>query len=86
MASDIRLFIADDHRGFRMALRRILEKDPQCRIVGKADDGEMALSLMPQCGADVAILDIEMPNKDGCDVVRAMHRQRWAIKVVFLKM
>lgn len=86
MADEIRVLIADDHRIFRRGLRQILEKEPQFRVVGEAEDGEMALRLIPACGADVAILDIGMPNKDGFDVLRAIRQQHWPIKVIFLTM
>lgn len=86
MTSQIKLLIADDHAIFRHGLRQILEKDPDLKIVGEAADGEAALRLLPNCGADVAILDIDMPIKDGFDVVREIREQRWLIQVVFLTM
>lgn len=84
MASDIKLLIADDHPIFRHGLKQIIEKDPHLKVVGEAEDGETALELLPKCGAEVAILDVDMPNKDGFDVVRAIHQQHLRVEIVFL--
>jgi len=86
MAMEIKLLIADDHPIFRHGLKQIIEKDSNLRVVAEADDGEMALGLLAKCGAGIAVLDVDMPNKDGFDVVRAMGQQRLRIPVIFLTM
>jgi DNA-binding NarL/FixJ family response regulator len=86
MTTPICIFIADDHPIFRQGLKMILEKDPQLKVVGEADDGDAALSRLAQCGAQIAILDVDMPNKDGFEVVRELRRQRVRVEVVFLTM
>jgi len=86
MASEIKLLIADDHPIFRQGLKQIIEKEPDLKVVAEAEDGEATLRHLPKCGAEVAILDVDMPNKDGFDVVRAMRQQHWRGEVVFLTM
>jgi len=86
MSGEIKLFIADDHPIFRQGLKQIIEKDAQLKVVGEADDGDAALERLTQCGAQIAILDVDMPNKDGFEVVREMRRQRMRVEVVFLTM
>jgi DNA-binding NarL/FixJ family response regulator len=86
MPSEIKVFIADDHPIFRQGLKVIIEKDKQLKVVGEADNGEAALQDLKRSGAQIAILDVDMPNKDGFEVVREMHRQRIRVEVVFLTM
>ena len=86
MPAEIKLFIADDHPIFRQGLKVIIEKDKQLKVVGEADDGEAALEDLKRSGAQIAILDVDMPNKDGFEVVREMRRQRMRVEVVFLTM
>jgi two-component system, NarL family, response regulator DegU len=86
MPAEIRVFIADDHPIFRQGLKLIVEKDSQLKVVGEADDGEAALEDLKRSGAQIAILDVDMPNKDGFEVVREMRRQRMRAEVVFLTM
>ena len=86
MPAEIKVFIADDHPIFRQGLKLIIEKDSQLKVVGEADDGEAALEDLKRSGAQIAILDVDMPNKDGFEVVREMRRQRMRAEVVFLTM
>ena len=86
MPAEIRVFIADDHPIFRQGLKLIIEKDSQLKVVGEADDGEEALEDLKRSVAQIAILDVDMPNKDGFEVVREMRRQRMRAEVVFLTM
>jgi DNA-binding NarL/FixJ family response regulator len=86
MATEIKLLIADDHPIFRHGLKQIIEKDPGLKVVAEAEDGEIALELLPKCGAGIAVLDVDMPSKDGFEVVRAIGQQRSRIPVIFLTM
>lgn len=84
--AEIRVFIADDHPIFRQGLKVIIEKDRQLKVVGEADDGEAALEGLTHSSAQIAVLDVDMPNKDGFELVREMRRQRMRVEVVFLTM
>lgn len=86
MRNEIKLFIADDHPIFRQGLKQIIEKDTQLKVVGEADNGEAALERLAQCEAQIAILDVDMPQKDGFEVLREMRQQRIRVEVVFLTM
>jgi DNA-binding NarL/FixJ family response regulator len=84
--SRIRVVIADDHPIFRSGLRQIVTGDPAFEIVAEAPDGEAALQCIHETRPDVAVLDIDMPKKDGFDVVRAMEECKLSSAVVFLTM
>ncbi len=86
MSNPIRVLIADDHPIFRHGLRQIIEQAPQLLIVEEAEDGETAWRKLLTCGAQVAVLDIDMPGRDGFEVARAIRDQRLKVAVVFLTM
>ncbi len=86
MNADIKIVIADDHPLFRRGLRQMIETDLRLKIVGEADDGEIALQRIQETKAEIAILDVAMPNKDGFEVVRALREQQVPVEVIFLTM
>ena len=64
----IRVVLADDEHLTRDAVGRLLGMEADLEIVGQAADGDEALSLIDALVPDVALLDIEMPGRDGADV------------------
>ena len=65
----MRVLIADDESTARKGLRSLLALEPDVSIVGEATTGEETEALLRSTGADVLILDIQMPRKSGLDVV-----------------
>ena len=59
--------IVDDHRSFRDAARRVLER-AGFEIVGEAADGESALETIPGLRPDVLLLDVQLPGLSGFEV------------------
>jgi DNA-binding NarL/FixJ family response regulator len=66
----IRVLLADDHAIVRAGIRQFLESAPDIEVVGEAEDGEQAKSLIQAEGPDVAVLDIQMPKATGIEVTR----------------
>ena len=66
----IRVFIADDQLLIRQGVRTLLEMDGGITIAGEAGDGEETIQRVPTSAADVLLLDIRMPRKNGLDVLR----------------
>ena len=75
------VLIVDDHPGFRLSARRILEADGY-EVVGEAGDGadaiEAARSLRPQ----IVLLDVNLPDLDGFEVARALSAERPSPRIV----
>src|ERR1051325_2386374 len=86
MASEIKVFIADDHPIFRLGLRQIIEREPQLIVVDEAEDGETAWQKLRTTDADVAILDVDMPGRDGFDIARAVCEAQLKVALIFLTM
>jgi DNA-binding NarL/FixJ family response regulator len=86
MKTEIRIVIADDHPVFRVGLRNVIETDPRLKIVGEAEDGEVALEQIETFQPDIAILDMEMPNKRGFEVMQSIQERKLPVAVIFLTM
>ena len=82
----MRIVIADDHPIVRKGLREVLEEEDGFAVVGECGDGEAALALVEAERPDVVILDVDMPKKDGFDVVRALKQAGPGPEVVMMTM
>lgn len=65
MNKRVTVFIVDDSALMRRELKRIIDSDPDCRVVGSAADGEEALEKIQSLNPDVVTLDINLPGMDG---------------------
>jgi two-component system nitrate/nitrite response regulator NarL len=68
----IRIVIADDHPIFRDGLRRLLESEPDLKVVGEACDGAEAVKLARQLKPEILLLDLAMPRHPGLEALREM--------------
>jgi two-component system NarL family response regulator len=78
------IILADDHQLFRQALRAMLEREPEMRIVAEASNGEDLLAIARERTADVACVDIGMPGINGIEATRRLLAIRPEIKVIGL--
>lgn len=86
MTGEIKVLIADDHPIFRHGLRQIIERAPHIVVVDEAEDGETAWQKLRTTDVDVAILDVDMPGRDGFEVARAVRDARIKLAIAFLTM
>jgi two-component system, NarL family, nitrate/nitrite response regulator NarL len=66
----IRILIADRHRMFREALRRLLESEPEFAVVGETDDGEGLPQLATSLNPDILLMDKELRRRSGLEALR----------------
>ncbi len=82
----IHVLIADDHALFRKGVRKMLEAEEDMKVVGEAANGAEAVSLARKLMPDVILMDITMPELDGIEATRALHREMPHVGVVFVTM
>lgn len=80
----IRVMIADDHIMIREGIRQILEFDGKIEVIAEANDGVECLSLLSRQLPQVLLLDINMPNKNGIEVLKEIRGKKLPIKVLIL--
>ena len=72
MTEKLRIVVIDDEPPARFKLRKFLEDHPHARLVGEAGDGLDAVRVIEELRPDVVLLDIQMPELDGFDVLEAL--------------
>lgn len=86
MNEQIRLVIADDHPIFRSGLAQLLRSEDKIEIVGEAENGAKALTVIRETLPDVVILDVDMPEKGGFEVASELKSVRSSTEIIFLTM
>jgi DNA-binding NarL/FixJ family response regulator len=80
----IRIFLADDHRLFREALRHLLNAEPDMTCVGEASDGQETLRLLPPLNPGILLLDVAMPGMSGLEVLRQLASSHRRLRTILL--
>lgn len=78
----VNILLADDHRMVREGLKQLLETDSEINVVAEAGDGYECLNLTNKTKPDIVLLDINMPNMDGIQVLNIMKQQKMLCKVI----
>jgi DNA-binding NarL/FixJ family response regulator len=82
----IRILIADDHQMFIDGLKSLLEHAEGIEIVGEALDGVEVLYKLEKQPADIVLMDINMPKRDGLATTKLVLEKYPDTKVIMLTM
>ena len=85
--SELKVFISDDEEPARERLRTLLEDlaaELPTKVVGEARNGVEAIELLPPSGAQVLLLDIQMPGMGGLEVARHLARLAAPPRIIFI--
>jgi two-component system, LytTR family, response regulator AlgR len=85
--SELKVFIADDEEPARERLKTLLgdiAAQVPAQVVGEARNGVQAIELVPPSGAQVLLLDIQMPGMGGLEVARHLARLNQPPRIVFV--
>ncbi len=81
----IEIIIADDHMMIREGLKQLLELDGTMKVIAEANDGEECLNLLnKKIHPDIILLDINMPKKNGIEVLEYIKQNKIPVKVLIL--
>jgi DNA-binding NarL/FixJ family response regulator len=86
MMEKIRIIIADDHQLFRNGLKILLNAFPEFEVAGEASNGIEFLDLLRNTKADIALMDINMPEMDGIEATRKGLKLCPEINIIALSM
>lgn len=82
----IKVLLVDDQTVMRQAVGTWLGIEPDMNIVGEAESGEAALTLVPELQPDVVLMDIDMPSIDGIATTAQLQLSAPQSAVVMLSM
>ncbi|MDP4105511.1 MAG: response regulator transcription factor [Bacillota bacterium] len=80
----VKILIADAHYMFIRGIESILSDDETLEIVGKAQNGYDAYELTKQYKPDVLLMDVNLQNIDGLEVLRKISENMPEVKVLLL--
>ena len=81
----IEIIIADDHMMIREGMKQLLELDGTMKVIAEANDGEECLNLLnKKIHPDILLLDINMPKKNGIEVLEYIKQNKIPVKVLIL--
>jgi DNA-binding LytR/AlgR family response regulator len=72
----LRIIIADDERPAREFLKAILREFEDVELVGEAENGAEAIEIIKNTKPDLALLDLQMPEITGLEVVKMLRRSQ----------
>ena len=84
MRERLRVLIADDHPLFLFAIAHSVNSRQELELVGQARTGREAIACAMDTRPDLAVLDVEMPDLDGLDVLNAINREGLTTRVLFV--
>lgn len=84
MNKPIRVMIADDHSMVREGIKQLLELEGDIAVVAEASNGKECIELLNEDKMDVLLLDINMPNINGLQVLQYIRENNKKIKVLIL--
>ncbi|MCI9199562.1 MAG: response regulator transcription factor [Lachnospiraceae bacterium] len=80
----IKVMIADDHVLMREGLKQLLEFDGSIKVIAEAANGVECIESLKTIKPEVLLLDINMPNKNGIEVLKEIRENDIDIKVLML--
>ena len=80
----IKVMLADDHALMREGIKHLLEFDGIVEVIAEANDGVDCLEKLKYVQPDLLLLDINMPEMNGLDVLEELKRKKNPIKILIL--
>ena len=68
----VRVVLVDDQALIRAGFRAIIDSTDDLEVVGEADDGADAIDVVREARADVVLMDIRMPGRDGIETTQVI--------------
>ena len=82
----IKISLVDDHQIVRDGIKTLLLSNQNIQVVGEADDGASALSMLINKLPDILIVDISLPDFSGIELTKIVSKEYPGVKVLILSM
>jgi DNA-binding NarL/FixJ family response regulator len=82
--ASIRILTVDDHAMLREGIAAVVEGQPDMQIVGEASNGIEAVQRFAELKPDVTLMDLQMPEMNGVDALRAIRAKHADARVIVL--
>jgi len=81
-----KILVADDHPIVRSGLKKVIDAQPDMRVVAEAADGAEAVKAALAEDIDLAILDVSMPRTTGIQAAEELRKRKPELKLLMLSM
>ena len=85
-SSPIRILCVDDHRLVRKGVARLIDLEPDMKVVAEANNGTEALAQFARWVPDVTLMDLELPRMGGIEAIQAIRREQPDARIIVLTM
>ncbi len=82
----VSVLIAEDHHLVRQGIKALLEKESGIKVIGEAEDGQMAVEMVMQLVPDVVLMDLAMPRLNGTQAIQKIKMLDVPTRVIVLSM
>ena len=80
----IKVMIADDHKMVREGLKKLIEFDGDIRVIAECGDGADCIAKISTVKPDIVLLDINMPDMNGMEVLTSIHDEEIRPRILML--
>ena len=80
----VKVMLADDHALMREGIKHLLEFDGIIEVIDEANNGKECLEKLEKVEPDILLLDINMPDMNGIEVLEELKKQNKNIKILML--
>lgn len=82
----LNVLIADDHAIMRKGLKQLLALTDDIRVVAEAENGQQVIEQLEQGRFDILLLDINMPDTKGVELIEKIHHLDKQLPILVLSM
>lgn len=76
----------DDSAAVRTSLSSLVDGHGDLEVVGTAENGRDAIDKVEELGAELVLMDLQMPEMNGLDATRTIRQRRPAVQVIVVTM
>jgi DNA-binding NarL/FixJ family response regulator len=80
----VKILLVEDHLLTRIGLKTVIERVPEFKVIGEAENGEEAVRKVDELSPDIVLMDVGMPIMDGIEASRKIKEKHESVEIVML--